>query len=183
VGRKAFEMKVLELLDELKEIIETASGVPLTKKVIVDGAEIQDIIGEIRIALPDEIQQAQWITEQRQSILDEGKKEYELIIQDARQQADIMVDTSEIMMRSKAASKELTAHTESNVRQLKLDTYDYIDKILFDFQGKMEQMNAAYFGDMFTSVQRTFEGINRTVQDNRLEIKDLAYKTHLESEA
>jgi hypothetical protein len=46
----------------------------------------------------------------------------------------------------------------------------------------MEQLNAAYFGDMFANIQRAFEGINRTVQDNRLEIKDLAYKTHLEGE-
>jgi hypothetical protein len=175
-------MKVLELLDELDEIVEAASGVPLTKKIIVDGAEIQDIVREIRVVLPDEIQQAQWIKEQRQGIMDEGKKEYELIIQDARQQADILVDTSEIMTRAKNSAKELTAHTEANVKQLKLDTYDYIDKILFEFQGKMEQMNAVYFGDMFTSVQRAFEGINRTVQENRLEIKDLAYKTHLENE-
>jgi cell division septum initiation protein DivIVA len=173
-------MKVLELLDELDEILDTASGVPLMKKIIVDSAEIQDIVKEIRVALPDEIQQAQWIKEQRQNILDEAKKEYELIIQDAKQQAEILLDTSEIMTRAKAAAKDLTAQTETNVKQLKLDTYDYIDKILFEFQEKMEQMNAVYFGDMFTSVQRTFEGINRTVQENRLEIKDLAYKTHLE---
>jgi hypothetical protein len=175
-------MKVLDLLDELDEIVETASGVPFVKKLVVDGAEIQDIIREIRVALPDEIQQAQWIQEQRRNILEEGKKEYELIIQDAKQQAEILVDTNEIMMRAKAAAKELTAQTEANIKQLKLDTYDYIDKILFEFQEKMEQLNAAYFGDMFTSVQRTFEGINRTVQENRLEIKDLAYKTHKESE-
>jgi hypothetical protein len=181
-GEKGVKMKVLELLNELDEIIDIASGVPLTKKIIVDSSEIQDIVREIRLALPDEIQQAQWIKEQRQSILDEGKKEYELIIQEAKQQAEILVDTNEIMVRAKAAAKELTVQTESNVKQLKLDTYDYIDKILFEFQNKMEQMNAAYFGDMFTSVQRTFEGITRTVQENRLEIKDLAYKTHLEGE-
>ncbi|MDR2771636.1 MAG: hypothetical protein LBB57_06330 [Clostridiales Family XIII bacterium] len=175
-------MKVLELLDELDEIVDTASGVPLMKKIFVDSGEVQDIIREVRIALPEEIQQAQWIKEQRQNILEEAKKEYELIIQDAKQQAEILVDTNEIMVRAKAGAKELTAQTEANVKQLKLDTYDYIDKILFEFQEKMEQMNAAYFGDMFTSIQRTFEGINRTVQENRVEIKDLAYKTHLEGE-
>jgi hypothetical protein len=175
-------MKVLELLKELDEILDTASGVPLMKKVFVDGDEIKDIVQEIRAVLPDEIQQAQWIKEQRQNILDEGKKEYELIIQDAKQQAEILVDTNEIMVRAKTAAKTLTEQTEANVKQLKLDTYDYIDKILFEFQGKMEQMNAAYFSDMFTSIQRTFEGITHTVQENRVEIKELAYKTHLEGE-
>jgi cell division septum initiation protein DivIVA len=181
-GKKGVEMKVLELLDELDEIVDTASGVPLMKKIIVDSAEIQDIIREIRVALPDEIQQAQWIKEQRQNILEEAKKEYEIIIQDAKQQAEILIDTNEIMVRAKAGAKDLTAQTEANLKQLRLDAYDYIDKILFEFQEKMEQMNAVYFGDMFTNVQRTFEGINKTVQENRLEIKDLAYKTHMEGE-
>jgi hypothetical protein len=176
-------MKVLELLDELDEIIDVAPGVPLTKKLIMDGAEIQDIIKEIRVALPDEIQQAQWIQEQRRNIIEEGKKEYDLIIQDAKQQAEILVETSEIMTRAKTAAKELATQTEANIKQLKLDTYDYIDKILFEFQEKLEQWNAAYFGDMFTNVQRAFEGINRTVLENRLEIKDLAYKTHMENES
>ncbi|MDR2354678.1 MAG: hypothetical protein LBE16_00635 [Clostridiales Family XIII bacterium] len=175
-------MKVLELLDELDEILDTAAGVPLTKRIIVDSSEVQDIVREIRAELPDEIQQAQWITEQRKNILEEAKKEYEIIIQDAKHQADILIDTNEIMTRAKIGARELTAQTEANVKQLKLDAYDYIDKILFEFQEKMEQLNAVYFGDMFTNVQRTFEGINRTVQENRLEIKELAYKTHMEGE-
>ncbi|MDR2295193.1 MAG: hypothetical protein LBD95_00185 [Clostridiales Family XIII bacterium] len=175
-------MKVLELLNELNEIVETAAGVPLTKKIIVDSSELQDIVAEIKAVLPDEIQQAQWIKEQQQSILEEAKKQYDLILQDAKQQAEILLETSEIMTRAKAAAKDLTAQTEANVKQLKIDAYDYIDKILFEFQEKMDQLNAGYFGDMFTSVQRTFEGIGKTVQENRLEIKELAYKTHLEGE-
>jgi cellulose biosynthesis protein BcsQ len=175
-------MKVLELLEEVNDILNKASGVPLTRKIIVDCDELLDIVHEIKTVLPDEIQQAQWITQQRQNILDEGKKEYDLIIQDAKQQADILVDTNEIMVQAKAKARALTEQTEANVKQLKLDSYDYIDKILFEFQSKMEQWNAMYFGDMLTNIQRTFEGINRTVQDNRLEIKDLAYKTHLEGE-
>ncbi|MDR1135287.1 MAG: ATPase [Clostridiales Family XIII bacterium] len=175
-------MKVLELLDEIDEVIETASGVPLTGKLLIDGDEIKEIVKDIRLALPDEIQQAQWIKEERQRILEDAKKEYEIIVQDAKNQAEAMVEENEIMTRAKARAAELTKQTESNVRQLRLDTYDYIDKILFELQEKMDQMNAVYFGDMFTSVQKTFENIGQTVQSNRMEIKDLAYKTHMEED-
>ena len=58
-------MKVLELLDELDEIIEVASSVPVVRKVMVDPNEITEIVKEIRLELPDEIQQAQWIKNER----------------------------------------------------------------------------------------------------------------------
>ena len=49
-------MKVLELLDEIEEIIETSSGFPLTGKIMVDAEELKEIVGDIRTSLPDEIQ-------------------------------------------------------------------------------------------------------------------------------
>ena len=49
-------MKVLELLDELDEIIEVASSVPVVRKVMVDPNEVTEIVKEIRLELPDEIQ-------------------------------------------------------------------------------------------------------------------------------
>ncbi len=54
-------MKVLELLDELEEIIEVASSVPVVRKVMVDPNEGTEIIKESRLELPEEIHQAQWI--------------------------------------------------------------------------------------------------------------------------
>lgn len=51
-------MKVLDLLEEIEEIVDTASGFPLTGKIMVDAQELLEIVREIRLELPDEIQQA-----------------------------------------------------------------------------------------------------------------------------
>ena len=40
-------MKVLELLDELDEIIEVASSVPVVRKVMVDPNEVTEIVKEV----------------------------------------------------------------------------------------------------------------------------------------
>ena len=40
-------MRIDELLNELDEIVKTASSVPLTGKVMVEAAEIKEIIDEI----------------------------------------------------------------------------------------------------------------------------------------
>ena len=168
-------MKVLELLDEIVEIVDTSSGVPLTGKILVDAEEILEIVKEIRVELPDEIQQAQWIKEERQKILEEARKEYEKIVADAKDQAAAMIDTNEITVQSKVRADEITRIAEANVKGLKMSTYDYIDNILFGFQEKMSELNSVYLNQMFTNIQKTFEDINMTIDENRSEIKNMIY--------
>jgi vacuolar-type H+-ATPase subunit H len=174
-------MKVLELLDEIEEIVDTASGFPLTGKIMVDAQEILEIVKEIRIELPDEIQQAQWIKNERQRILDEAKREYETVLRDAQKQAEALIENDDIIIKAKIRADEIMRFAESNVLHLKMSTYDYIDSILFDFQDKMDQINAQYFGDMFNNLEKTFESINSTLANNRNEIKEMAYLTKMES--
>jgi len=174
-------MKVLELLDEIEEIIDTASGFPLTGKIMVDASELLELTKEIRTELPDEIHQAQWIKNERERILGDAKVEYETVMNDAKKQADYLVENHEITIRAKKRAEDLLGITESNVKKLKMSTYDYIDNILFNFQEKMDEMNVIYFTEMFNNLERTFEGIHETLANNRDEIKDMAYRTQMES--
>ena len=176
-------MKVLELLDEIVEIVDTSSEVPLTGKILVDAEEILEIVKEIRVELPDEIQQAQWIKEERQKILEEARKEYEKIVADAKDQAAAMIDTNEITVQSKVRADEITRIAEANVKGLKMSTYDYIDNILFGFQEKMSELNSVYLNQMFTNIQKTFEDINMTIDENRSEIKNMIYNENGEIDA
>ncbi len=170
-------MKVLELLDEIEEVLETASGFPLTGKVLVDAEEIRDILKEIRVELPDEIQQAQWIKNERQRILDEAKREYESTMKDAKLQAESLIENDDITMKAKVRAEEIMRFAETSSKNLKLSTFDYIDSSLYNFQEKMDQLNAVYFNDMFQQLQQTFDQINRTIVANRAELKEMIYQT------
>ncbi|MBE6033946.1 ATPase [Aminipila sp.] len=175
-------MKVLELLDEIEEIIDTSTSFPLTGKIMVDAEEILEIVKEIRVELPDEIQQAQWIKDERQRILEEARKEYETVINDAKRQAEVLIENDDIVVKSKMRADEIMRIAEENCKQLKLNTFDYIDSILFNFQDKMDQLNATYFADMFNKMENTFQSVNATLASNRSEIKDLAYKTQMDKD-
>ncbi len=173
-------MRVLELLEEIEEIVDTAAGFPLTGKIMVDSQELLEIVREIRAELPDEIQQAQWIKNERERIMEEAKKQYETVINDAQQQADALVDNSDITQRSKLRADELMKVTENTARQLKIGTYDYLDGILYSFQGKMTQLSDLYFGDMFSNLEKAFKDINDALEANREELKDMAYRAQMD---
>lgn len=173
-------MKVLELLEEIEEIVDTAAAVPLTGKIMIDAGELLEIVKEIRIELPDEIQQAQWIKNERQRILDEAKQEYETVLKDAMKQAEALIENDDITVKAKQRADEIMGVAYDNVKQLKMSTFNYIDSILFNFQQKMDQLNGEYFAKMFENMDITFTNINNTLAENRKEIEELAYRTQMD---
>ena len=93
-------MRIDELIKEIEEIVNTASGVPLTGKVMVEGEEIINILNDIEACLPDEIKQARWIQSEKDRILSEAKKEYETVVNDAKRHAESLVEKNVILARA-----------------------------------------------------------------------------------
>lgn len=173
-------MKIIDLIQDIEDILETSSGFPLTGKVMVDPDELRSILKEIKDELPEEIQQAQWIKNERQRILDDAKKEYDSLIKVANEKADQLVEEHDITLRAKKRADEIMRVTEENVRNLKMNTFQYVDDVLYTFQEKITTMNEAYVQRMFTDINDLFDKINTTIASNRDEIKDLSYRTEAE---
>ena len=76
---------------------------------------------------------------------------------------------------------ELMNVTENTAKQLKIGTYEYLDGILYNFQGKMEHLSSIYFGEMFTSIEKAFDDINSALAANRDELKDMAYRAQIDA--
>ena len=170
-------MTVLELLEEIEDIVDTAPGLPLTGKIMIDSNDLLEIVREIRLGLPDDVQQAKWVKEEKERILTEAKAEYEKIIVEANKQAEYLVQNHDITLRAQKLAEGIRTDAEEYCKLLKMRTYDYVDKMLFDMQGKMDELNMKYFGEMFSNLEKSFESIADVLQGNRDEIKDMAYKT------
>ena len=70
-------MEVLNLLELLEDIIEEGSKLPFGNKVMIDKSKALEILRDVRISLPDEVKQAEWINTERQRIIDDAKEEAE----------------------------------------------------------------------------------------------------------
>ncbi len=69
------ESQVIEILDYLRDIVEGASKVPITGKVVVDRKEVLELLDQVINCLPDEIKKAQWVLGEKERILAEARKE------------------------------------------------------------------------------------------------------------
>lgn len=171
------ETKVLDLLDELEELLENKKSIPIMNKILVEAEDVLAIAKDIRLALPDDMKQAKWIRDERDRIINEAKSEYERIINEAKKQAEYLIETDDITKRARQLAGEIIKDAEHNSKILKMKTYDYVDKILYDMQDNMEMLQGKYFQDMFTNLENTFNSVREILDVNREEIKKIAIKT------
>ncbi len=72
-------MNIESLLDQIEDILEAGTKVPLSNKTGVDAAAIRTAIEDIRLNLPNEITQARAIVADRNNILIKAKDEAGLL--------------------------------------------------------------------------------------------------------
>ena len=84
-------IRVMTLLDDLEEILANASKVPFSEKAIVDSDEIRSIVDDIRLSMPKDIQQAKWVKDEQDRILNEARSEYDKVIIAAKKQAEYLI--------------------------------------------------------------------------------------------
>ncbi len=169
-------MKIIELLDELEEITLTSSKVPLTGKVWLDATDITEIISEIKEELPEELQKAKWINEQKEKIISEAQAEADIILSNAKVQADRLVETDVITERARERAEEIIDNAEVQSRNLKVQTYDYINNVMNSMIERVEYANSVYLGEMFDSLRQSFDKVSGVLHENIGEINNLAEK-------
>ncbi|MBF1341507.1 MAG: hypothetical protein HXM67_05570 [Mogibacterium diversum] len=167
-------IRVMTLLDDLEEILANASKVPFSEKAIVDSDEIRSIVDDIRLSMPKDIQQAKWVKDEQDRILNEARGEYDKVIIAAKKQAEYLVENDIIKKEAEKRADALISEAENHSRYIKLRSYEYVDKLLFDMQNDIAKVATEYIqpmNDYFTDMLGVMNG---RVNGNRQEMKALA---------
>lgn len=112
--------RVFENLDELVSVVETARGVLVSGSCVVPRGHVLDLLDDLRDALPEEMEQAHAILEQRSDLLVTAEDESRRMVEEARVEAARMIaeaqDEAEqglALARGQAESAVAAARTES----------------------------------------------------------------------
>lgn len=153
------DMDALELINELEDIIDKGVAVPFTGRCMLDKEELLEIIQEIRLKLPTDLEQAKWIKAERQNIINDANKEADEIIKVANDKLIAMIDENEITKKAMAAAAEITDSANAEAQAAKSSSYQYADYLLENVE---------------TVVLKTIRDLEQcisTVRDNRNQLK------------
>ena len=123
-------MTVKVTLDKIEEIIASAWRVPMTGgKCMVNAEILQNLIDDLKLALPKEIKQAKIIVEDKDEILNNAMREAESIVQTAQNKAKKMIVKEEITRHAQNAAHNIYEQARTQTTELRKRTNSYVEEI------------------------------------------------------
>lgn len=169
------------LLDRLEDLIEEGKTNFLSGKISIDKEAMTELVRDIRLKLPTEVQQSVWIIEERNKILSEAQKEAHLIIEEAREQAESMIDKNEITQFARERAACIIATAKEDAKQIHKGSIDYAQDTCRDMEQHLKNTLEAIHEEV-----QNFEGyitdMLRQVYDNRQELKVMGIQLDKEAE-
>ena len=138
--------RIEQLIDEIEAYIDNCKYKAFSTDVImVNKAEIDELLRELRMKTPEEIKQYQRIISNREAILDDAKQKAKELIDNATVQTNELISEHQIMQQAYAQANEIVelatkqaqeildnATTEAN--NVKIAAMQYTDDILSNVQ-------------------------------------------------
>jgi cell division septum initiation protein DivIVA len=124
----------LDRIDEIIAMVEGARSVPMSRNCILDRAEIIGLLDQLRTELPGEMRRAMALLEERDNILDAGKREADRIIMEGEQEHARLVSINEITVSAEHEANRLVSEARTESQRLREEVDDYVDTALANFE-------------------------------------------------
>lgn len=133
-------MALNNLIDELEDLVETASQIPLTGKVMVDREEFMEIINNIKAQMPGEISQAQKIYQDKDNIINGAHDEADKILSAARSHAEKVIDENALVIQAKERAEKIVTDATNESNEIRERVRDYADSLLENTQVNLSEI-------------------------------------------
>lgn len=129
-----------DIIGALYDMIQDARAMPLSAdKCIVERDQVLDMLDEISAQLPSELKQSRTIVESRNELISQARREAELIIRQAQEQAKQMVTKEAIYVEAKKRAEELAEQAQNRINALKKAGNEYMDNALRETENVIAQ--------------------------------------------
>ena len=130
-------------LHQLERLVAEAKAVPLSASIMLNRAEVDGLVADVRDALPDELTQARWVVKERDEILERAQTDANQILEDARAEAARLVAQQEIVRSADREADRVVEEAREQARQMRLEAEDYVDAKLANFEVVLQKTLSA----------------------------------------
>ncbi len=126
--------EIEEILEQIRETVDTARPVPLSASVMVNREELLQQLDEVLENLPEEFRKARWLLKERDEVLERARRESEEILQGARDESRRLVSQQEVVRLAAKSAQDLLDDAKEAARAKVFQAEDYVDKKLGGFE-------------------------------------------------
>lgn len=179
--RSNMSSRIEQLIDEIEEYIDNCKYKAFSTDVImVNKAEIDDLLRELRMKTPEEIKRYQKVISNKEAILNDAKQKAQNLLKNAEVQTNELVSEHEIMQQAYSQANEIVTLATKQAQEIldnamieangmKTAAMQYTDNILANLENILKQSIEISTRDYNTLVGNLRE-IDNVVTANRAEL-------------
>jgi vacuolar-type H+-ATPase subunit H len=125
----------LEHIDQIVALLERARSAPMSRSnCVVDRTEMINALELLRSELPTELRRATALLDERDKIIDAGRREAERIIAEAEAEHQRLVSINEIVVSAEHEAARVIGEARAETQRLRDEVDDYVDTALANFE-------------------------------------------------
>ncbi len=128
-------MDIQHLVDRLEDLIDEGRHIFGTKFTLVDEERALELIDQMRISIPEEIEKAARVLAQRDRVLAQANEEAARILQMARQQGEQLIDRESAVQAAQTRANNLLEAARQEAANITAEADNYVLEVL----SKLEQ--------------------------------------------
>lgn len=133
-------MHIEDGLNILDEMLDSSWSLPLSGgRCVIDVEHARDIIDQIRMNLPVEIQQAEALLAQQKEMIAEANLQAEEIIRKAEERSRVLLAQDEAVKAAQQKASQILNQAQTQSREMRLATQKFADNILVESEKSLTQ--------------------------------------------
>ena len=116
---------------------------PMSASAVVNRGEVLTLIDEVAGAIEAAFSDAERVVAQRESVVDEGRKEAEQIVADAQDERARIISDTDVYRVAKRQADDILEKARAEAEELRKETDDYVDAKLANFEITLERTTEA----------------------------------------
>jgi ElaB/YqjD/DUF883 family membrane-anchored ribosome-binding protein len=130
-------MEMLTLVDRLEALVNQGWRLPFSVKTVINENQFFEIIDQMRVAIPQEIKQANELMAEKERVLSSAADEAERTIELAREHAAHLVDDHDVISAAQAEAEGIKAQARREAAETVRGADEYALGVLSDLESNL----------------------------------------------
>lgn len=130
-------MDILHLVDRLEDLIDEGRHIPLSRYTMIDEERALEIIDQMRISIPEEIEKANRIIQQRDRLMAQANEEAARMVELARERGDTLTSREAIAQAAQSRAAHIIELARQEAEGMQVDADNYVMEVLGELESHL----------------------------------------------
>jgi hypothetical protein len=121
---------IQHLVDRLEDLIDEGRHMPFSKWTMIDEERALELIDQMRISIPEEIEKAAKVLTQRERVLAQANEEAARILQQARERSEQALDREATVQMANARAAQILEIAKQEAANITAEADNYVADML-----------------------------------------------------